>query len=416
MANKAQGEEGTGAAERPGASSPLPCLFRNNRDEPESEEPKKTKLRGHHKKSAEALKVNTEQFCIRNGINNCAFFTLTFPTKVRDAKELSRRFANLRTGVLSKRYGEWLRVYEQHADGGWHAHLLIDMGVDVRTGFDWKSFLAACELNGEARFFRKVGEHAVAERKKKEAAELTKLYAKSATEDLRREWAFWRRTAKKYGFGRTELVPIRSTEEAIGKYLGKYIGKNLEVRNKGSKGVRLVAVSKNARRASCQWSWNTPGAFLWRAKLATWAGLMGIRDMSRIKDDFGSGWVWKWADAIMGIDLATRGGGFTYPNGRIAKADGRKVAESEMENPLHVERVVPVFDIREGEWKREQEIDLDQLWNPLETCLTPDEALVQCIEIPPNEAAKRMRKYAASLEPYQRDRTDFHRWLIEFEL
>ena len=48
---------------------------------------------------------------------------------------------------------------------------------------------------------------------------------KTANNHLRREWAYWRKTAKPYGFGRTELMPIKGSAEALGQYVGKYIGK-----------------------------------------------------------------------------------------------------------------------------------------------------------------------------------------------
>ena len=50
---------------------------------------------------------------------------------------------------------------------------------------------------------------------------------RSASAYLRREWRFWRATAPKYGFGRTELLPIKKTAEGVAKYVGKYIAKHI---------------------------------------------------------------------------------------------------------------------------------------------------------------------------------------------
>ena len=72
----------------------------------------------------------------------------------------------------------------------------------------------------------------------------------SANRLLREEWSFWRKTAPAYRFGRTELMPIRSSEEAIGRYIGKYIGKHMEAREDADKGARLVRYSRGARVAS----------------------------------------------------------------------------------------------------------------------------------------------------------------------
>jgi hypothetical protein len=48
---------------------------------------------------------------------------------------------------------------------------------------------------------------------------------RTAPAALKSEWAFWRETAPRYGFGRTELLPIKSTAEGFSKYVGKYIAK-----------------------------------------------------------------------------------------------------------------------------------------------------------------------------------------------
>jgi len=50
---------------------------------------------------------------------------------------------------------------------------------------------------------------------------------RSASDYLRREWKFWWKTALKYVFGRTELLPIRKTADGVAKYVGKYIAKQL---------------------------------------------------------------------------------------------------------------------------------------------------------------------------------------------
>jgi hypothetical protein len=85
--------------------------------------------------------------------------------------------------------------------------------------------------------------------------------------ELRGEWAFWRRTAPLYRFGRTELLPIRSTEEGIGRYVGKYFCKHYAVRKPEDKGARLVGYSQGWRMATTRFSWSTPGAREWRRRL-----------------------------------------------------------------------------------------------------------------------------------------------------
>jgi hypothetical protein len=125
---------------------------------------------------------------------------------------------------------------------------------------------------------------------------------------LRREWAFWRTTAKKYGFGRTELMPIRSTTEAIGRYVGKYISKHIEVRERRDRGVRLVSYT-GERVASTRFAWVSPGAREWRKKLGAFiamvqeAGAIDEASMKAMVKKFGPRWAYMWRDCIIAFPL-----------------------------------------------------------------------------------------------------------------
>ncbi|MGB7747589.1 MAG: hypothetical protein WBN75_09910 [Verrucomicrobiia bacterium] len=120
------------------------------------------------------------------------------------------------TGVLKQRYPEYIIVMERMDSGRIHYHLLVVLAQDIRTGFDF-----AAVKRGNYR---------------------------SASAYLRREWKFWRETAPKYGFGRTELLPIRKTAEGVAKYVGKYVAKHIGQRLPEDKGARLVRYSKGANR------------------------------------------------------------------------------------------------------------------------------------------------------------------------
>lgn len=85
---------------------------------------------------------------------------------------LSRRFHSLRTHVLNVRYKAFVKVIERTKKGRIHYHLLIALNDDIRTGFDFKA--------------------------------VENFDYRSANFALRSEWAFWRKTAKKYGFGRSD--------------------------------------------------------------------------------------------------------------------------------------------------------------------------------------------------------------------
>ena len=219
----------------------LPCLYRNNSTEIEQritlEEATRlaselsTKLR----KSAAGLAWNVEYFCQKYGIEKVGFLTLTFKDHVTDFREAQKRFNSLKTHILKSRYQDYIRVLERQKSGRIHYHLLVALNCDIRTGFDF--------------FAVKDNDYS------------------SANHDIRSEWAFWRRTAPKYRFGRTELMPVRSTSEGIGKYVGKYIGKTLEMRKPEDKGCRLVEYSRGARMASTRFQFVSEGSAEWRRKL-----------------------------------------------------------------------------------------------------------------------------------------------------
>lgn len=128
------------------------------------------------KKSATALAWNVHALCERYGINRIGFLTLTFAEHITCAKESQRRYNSLRSGVLADHYPAAIRVLERQKSGRIHYHLLVVLPVDIRTGFDFKA--------AEKRDYQ------------------------SACPELKQEWAFWRATANKYGFGRVELLPI----------------------------------------------------------------------------------------------------------------------------------------------------------------------------------------------------------------
>lgn len=269
------GETSTGECNRsPGGGVPLPCQNSHNSiigggDETPDFPPSA-------RRTAFALQVNVQGMCERHGLEKVGFLTLTFADHVLDARVAQRRMNSLSTNVLRPRYGEHIRVIERQKSGRIHYHLLVAVGADIRTGCDFSAF--------ERRDYR------------------------SAPPALRAEWAFWRGTARRYRFGRTELLPVMSTEQAIGRYVGKYISKHIEHRELRDRRVRLVSYS-GARVASTRFAWASPGAMEWRRKLAAFvqmlheAGAIESPTMGAMAEVFGSRWVWKWRDSIMTFPL-----------------------------------------------------------------------------------------------------------------
>ena len=284
------GKEGQGGR-RPACPS-LPCLYSNNCNEEGEEEARKLagakwqRLSSVHRKTAHALTVTIRQLAAIYGIERLGFLTLTFADHVIDMREASRRFHSLTTGVLNERYSDWVRVAERQRSGRIHYHLVCVLAEDIRTGADFKAF-----EKGDYR---------------------------SANAALRAEWAFWRATAKKYRFGRTELLPVKSTAEGIARYVGKYISKHIGQREERDKGVRLVAYKRGTARGSTRFTWATLGADLWRLKLAAFCKALGFTAddyRQKLQEGWGSNWAYLLVPIIKSIRLEV------YPTGKQLAVD-----------------------------------------------------------------------------------------------
>jgi hypothetical protein len=213
------------------------------------------------------LAENVRLLASRFTLERLGFLTLTFRDHVTDIKEAQRRFNSLRGHVLAERYPASIAVVERQKSGRIHFHLLVVMGSDIRTGFDF-------------------------------AAIANQDYA-SANPALRAEWGFWRRTAHKFGFGRTELLPVKSTADGIAKYVGKYIAKHIEARDPRDKGARLVRYTADARQVGTRFAWVGIKPWLFRAKLAQVASEFDCADLDEMKEMFGPRWAYNLSGYIV---------------------------------------------------------------------------------------------------------------------
>lgn len=266
-----------------GIEDSLPCLYRNNSIEIKEKSLnrslntvllKSVSLEKKYRKTATALSYNVQEFSHKYGLENLGFLTLTFKDHVIDFKEASKRFNSLASNVLNIRYQAWLKVSERCKNGRIHYHLIIALHKDVRTGFNF--------------------------------SQIKNQDYSSANKYLKSEWSFWRSTAPKYNFGRTELLPIKSSHEAIGRYVGKYIGKHMINREMNDKGARLVSYSKGCRTMNTKFSWVTPGAALWRNKVKTFVYLISEKTgceptFEGLRGQLGSKWAYNHREYIMNL-------------------------------------------------------------------------------------------------------------------
>lgn len=259
----------------PAADPPLPCQDNHNCNEtPPEFDIRELGFPKSAERTAYSLQLNVAGMCQEHGIEKIGFLTLTFAEHILDPKEAQRRLHSLTTGVLKPRYGRCIRVFERQKSGRIHYHLLVAVGADIRTGADFGEF-----AKGNYR---------------------------SASPALRAEWSYWRTTAKKYGFGRTELLPVKSSHEAIGRYVGKYIAKHLGQRKNEDKGVRLVSYS-GGKCASTRFAWAGGKAKDYRRKLGIFvhtmyeSGAIYEPSTKAMSKRFGPRWNWHWRDSIMSL-------------------------------------------------------------------------------------------------------------------
>jgi len=237
-----------------------------------------------HKKTAAILAASVMQMCKKYGIQNLGFLTLTFAQHVTCPKEAQRRLNSFLTNIVKPRYGEYLGVFERQKNGRIHYHILVLIGFDIRTCFDFDA--------------------------------VSNRDYTSANHLLKKEWSFLRKVTKTHGFGRTELMPIKSSAEAIGRYVGKYISKHIEGRafshatgetETPDKGVRLVRYSNGARAGNTRFMFVSDGSKEWRKKVSVFAEIVetssgeACRDIDDISRIAGSKWAYHNRDFIMSL-------------------------------------------------------------------------------------------------------------------
>lgn len=280
-AGKTLDGSGESEASAPAGASDSPSLsISHNSIECDKEKPKWQGLTGSQKRTAEALRHNIEDLAGKFGIERLLFVTLTFGDHVTDISEAQRRFNSLATNQLKKRYLRVIAVLERmegkgRGHGRIHFHCLCVAQNDVKTGCNFDAI-----ASGDYR---------------------------SANANLRSEWAYWRETAPRYKFGRTESLPVKSSSAAISKYVGSYISKHIgkrEFMDKGAKAIRYIGYPKLQKPP-----WNShhmrvfddegkeTDSWLWRKKLKEFCRKHNTNEEG-MKRVFGPRWAFNHQKAI----------------------------------------------------------------------------------------------------------------------
>lgn len=296
------------------ASRSLPCLNRNNSIEPktapakwgsqadnaETAQVRLNEFTTAHRKSAYVLQLNVKSFIDRHGIERVGFLTLTFADDVKCPKEAQRRFNSLRSNFLKHHYPQYIRVVERTKTGRIHYHLLVACKENIRRGLNFRQIAA-------------------------------RNY-KSANAAIRGHWARLREAMGKYGFGRSELMPVKTNSKGLANYIAKYIGKHINARISADKGVRLCQTSQDKgfrwKIATSGFQFLSEGSKQWRQKLAKWVqewdsyffyktlreskargepqNYISITEdnfLERLKEELGSKWAYKNREEILSIEI-----------------------------------------------------------------------------------------------------------------
>jgi len=157
----------------------------------------RSSIRKGRRKQVAAAQLRLRALVERVGIERVGVLTVTTPDECRSSAEFQRRWHSFRTHALSGWLtpGVWMRE-RQPRTGNWHAHALVDVGFDIQTAFPFDDV--------------KRGQY------------------QNVKPEVRSLWKRLRVEAVRYGFGRTQLLPIdenRGGAAAVVGYLTGYLSK-----------------------------------------------------------------------------------------------------------------------------------------------------------------------------------------------
>jgi hypothetical protein len=289
-------------------------------------------LSGSARRSAYALQEDAKAAVERWGVKNTLFILLTFgggklgPT-VKFAEE---RFDSFLTHELGKRFGGGIKVLERgEKHGRVHFHLLVDAGQDVSSGTNWEEV--------EAKNYQ------------------------SLNAACKEAMGFVASKRRKYGFGRIgNVLPVKSTGEAVARYVSTYIAKHIGQRREDDKGARFRSYWGTARlhrKCTLAFSWSGVGGFLWRRKLAGLSALNGVRSSEDWARIFGPRWAYHISKYVKCFPLNY------WPTPKHLRADETGIEEKFVDVPWRYKgEVVPSLFHRHFEFDDARDIRCDRVF------------------------------------------------------
>ena len=202
------------------------------------------------------------------GETHVGILTVTLPDCL-SAFDFQDKWHSWLTNKLKKMFptGMWTRE-RQPRSGNWHAHAVVNVGFDIKTGFP----------------FEQVDQ---------------KFYA-NVDPSIRAIWKQLRETGEKYGFGRIELLPIRHSGNACANYVTKYITKHRNTeKQEGEEKCRLFGAWGGVRTVHSRFSWVSSRII--RKRKAWLAAEFEITDDDGFKRMFGPHWWFHLSRDLMDV-------------------------------------------------------------------------------------------------------------------
>ncbi len=226
--------------------------------------------RKHSKKGRFSAEVNILGYITEHGENNVAELVVTM-SDCLSSKEFQKKWHSFLTGFLKKRFpsGMWTRE-RQPRSGNWHAHCVVNLGRDIKTGFPIAEVEAGNYCNVQPW--------------------------------IRASWKELREGAECYGFGRISLLPIKKSGPAAAKYFVKYLAKSHgSSKCDGEERCRLFGTWGSKRWCYSKFSWMSSRIF--RQRLSWYARESGLEDVSDARRLLGENWWVRLAPALLRVVL-----------------------------------------------------------------------------------------------------------------
>ncbi len=224
-----------------------------------------------NRKRVFAAQENMRGYVRRVGEDRIGVLTLTTADECRSLREFQRRWNSLMTNFVRRLWKSGVWVGErQMRTGNWHGHALVDVGFEIRTAFPFEEVARRNYRNVDLR--------------------------------VRHLWKQLRGKTPRYGFGRTELVPIKSNSEWAIKYLTSYLGKALfSEKTVGEEKARLFGMWGCVRSAYSRFDWVS--ARLMRKKRAWLASAHGFESEDAFSRSYGDRWWFRLGESLMRVIL-----------------------------------------------------------------------------------------------------------------